>query len=78
MTFSQPATGVAALVVEAFAVAAAAVDDVVPAVVAVGRDVVPAPTETGGALVDDDEPLEHDAITPSRATAMAAARFTSR
>jgi len=35
-------------------------------------------TEVEGAAVvdDDDEPSEHAAITPSRATAIAAARFT--
>ena len=79
MTFSQPATGVAALVVEAAVVAAGAVDaGVVAAAVAVGSNVVAlGPTETVGALVDDDdEPSLHAAITPSRATAIAAARFT--
>ena len=34
--------------------------------------------EIGGAVVDDDDVLEHAAITPSRATAIAAARLTWR
>jgi hypothetical protein len=34
--------------------------------------------EIGVAVVDDDEVLEHAAITPSRATAIAAARLTWR
>jgi hypothetical protein len=79
VTFSQPATGVAALVVEAAAVTAGAVDaGVVAAAVAVGSNVVVlASTEACGALVDDDDEASlHAAITPSRATAIAAARFT--
>jgi K+ transporter len=79
VTFSHPAAGVAALVVEAAAVTTGAVDaGVVAAAVAVGSNVVvPAPTVTGGAVVVDDvEPSLHAAITPSRATAIAAARFT--
>ena len=81
VTFSQPAAGAAALVVEAGAVTAGAVDaGVVSAVVVGGGEVVLPSTEIGGALVgvDDDEVSEHAAITPSRATAIAAARFTWR
>ncbi|MGZ4674667.1 MAG: hypothetical protein ACXV3B_11935 [Ilumatobacteraceae bacterium] len=54
---------------------------VVAAVVAavVGTEVTLGSAEISGAVVDDDDGvLEHAAITPSRATAIAAARLTWR